>query len=111
MVTNARAVMDRTLLLAAVFALAIGLGPFTDADALPAVLTGMTAVAAMAVQNAAQRLHLTGAPPSTLMTGNLTQLMIDVVDLVRSQGAVETAVRKRTMITGPSSAALHSAAG
>jgi uncharacterized membrane protein YoaK (UPF0700 family) len=88
------------LLLAAVFALAIGLGPFTDADALPAVLTGMTAVAAMAVQNAAQRLHLTGAPPSTLMTGNLTQLMIDVVDLVRSQGAVETAVRKRTMITG-----------
>jgi len=83
------------VLLAAVFVLAAGLGPFPDSDALPAVLTGMMAVAAMAVQNAAQRLHMTGAPPSTLMTGNLTQLMIDTVDLVRSHGAADAHLHQR----------------
>jgi len=70
------------LLLFVVFTLAVTLGPFPNADAWPAVLTGAMAVAAMAVQNAAHRLHLNGAPPSTLMTGNLTQVMIDGVNLL-----------------------------
>ena len=64
-------------------ALAIGLGPFPDGDKWPALLTGMTLVVAMAVQNAAHRLHLSSAPPTTLMTGNTTQIMIDAVDLLR----------------------------
>jgi uncharacterized membrane protein YoaK (UPF0700 family) len=85
------------LLLVAVFALATALGPFPDADAWPALLTGMTAVAAMAVQNAAHRLHLTSAPPSTLMTGNITQLIIDAVDLSHGLAAGNTAVRARML--------------
>lgn len=63
--------------------LAIGLGPFTNGDAWPAILTGMVLVSAMAIQNAAHRIHLGSAPPTTLMTGTTTQLMIDAADAIR----------------------------
>jgi uncharacterized membrane protein YoaK (UPF0700 family) len=42
------------------------------------VITGMVLVAAMAVQNEVHRVHLGNAPPSTLMTGTTTQIMIDL---------------------------------
>ena len=48
-----------------------------------AMLGGMLLVAAMAVQNALSRIHFTTIPPSTLMTGTTTQIMIDVANLVR----------------------------
>jgi uncharacterized membrane protein YoaK (UPF0700 family) len=64
-------------------ALAVRLGPFPNGDVWPALLTGMMLVSAMAVQNAAQRLYLGAAPPTTIMTGNVTQAMIDLVDLLR----------------------------
>jgi uncharacterized membrane protein YoaK (UPF0700 family) len=70
-------------LLLAAAALAISLGPFRDANSLFALLTGMTLVSAMAIQNAAHRVHLPKAPPSTLMTGNTTQIMLDVADMIR----------------------------
>jgi uncharacterized membrane protein YoaK (UPF0700 family) len=57
-------------------ALAIHFGPFNNGDAWQAVLTGMVLVAAMAIQNATHRIHLGSAPPSTLMTGTTTQIMI-----------------------------------
>jgi uncharacterized membrane protein YoaK (UPF0700 family) len=80
-------------LLVAFGALALVFGPFGDPDTGIAVLTGMVGVAAMAIQNALQRLHLGTAPPTTLMTGNTTQVVIDVVDLVR--GAAEPAALGR----------------
>ena len=43
--------------------------------------TGMILIAAMAIQNAASRIHLPEAPPTTIMTGTTTQLMIDIADL------------------------------
>jgi uncharacterized membrane protein YoaK (UPF0700 family) len=64
-------------------ALAIGLGPFASGDGWPALLTGMTLVAAMAIQNAIHRIHMGAAPPTTIMTGNTTQIMIDLADLMR----------------------------
>ncbi|KIU43343.1 MULTISPECIES: YoaK family protein [Bradyrhizobium] len=64
-------------------ALAIHFGPFTNGDAVPAVVTGMVLVAAMAIQNAAHRIHLASAPPSTLMTGTTTQIMIDLADMLQ----------------------------
>lgn len=76
----------KLLLLVAGAALAIRLGPFPDGDAWPALVTGMTLVSAMAVQNAVQRQHLSNAPPTTLMTGNTTQVVFDVVDLLRGIG-------------------------
>jgi len=63
--------------------LAIGLGPFESGDGWAAVLTGMTLVSAMAVQNAIHRIHMNALPPTTIMTGNTTQVMIDVADLMR----------------------------
>jgi uncharacterized membrane protein YoaK (UPF0700 family) len=60
--------------------LAIRLGPFANGDSAAAIVTGMTFVAAMAIQNAAHRIHLGTAPPTTLMTGTTTQLMIDIAD-------------------------------
>lgn len=73
----------KTLLLAAAAALAIHFGPFTLGDAWQAVLTGMVLVSAMAIQNAAHRIHLGTAPPTTLMTGTTTQIMIDLADILR----------------------------
>ena len=46
------------VLLAAGAALAIDLGPFRNGDGWQALLTGMTLVAAMAIQNAIHRIHL-----------------------------------------------------
>jgi uncharacterized membrane protein YoaK (UPF0700 family) len=87
----ARRLPELKLLLLAEFALlttgcamAIRFGPFPNGDAVPALATGMTLVVAMAVQNALHRMHLGSAPPSTLMTGTTTQIMIDLVDLLRA---------------------------
>jgi uncharacterized membrane protein YoaK (UPF0700 family) len=63
--------------------LAIRLGPFVNGDAWPAILTGMTLVSAMAIQNAVHRIHLSTAPPTTLMTGTTTQMMVDIADVIR----------------------------
>jgi len=75
----------KLLFLTAGAALAIRLGPFADPDGLPLVATGMLLVTAMAIQNAVHRIHLSSAPPTTLMTGTTTQIMIDLADV--AQGA------------------------
>jgi uncharacterized membrane protein YoaK (UPF0700 family) len=63
--------------------LAIRLGPFDSGDGWAALLTGMTLVAAMAIQNAIHRIHMGSLPPTTIMTGNTIQVMIDLADLLR----------------------------
>jgi uncharacterized membrane protein YoaK (UPF0700 family) len=67
--------------------LAIGFGPFESGDGWAAVLTGMILVSAMAVQNAIHRIHMFALPPTTIMTGNTTQVMIDLADLMRGMPA------------------------
>jgi len=71
----------KLLFLIAGGACAIWLSPFTNPDGLPLVATGMLLIIAMAIQNAAHRIHLGASPPSTLMTGTTTQIMIDLADL------------------------------
>jgi uncharacterized membrane protein YoaK (UPF0700 family) len=70
--------------------LAIRFGPFADGDAAPAIFTGMVLVSG--IQNSVHRVHLAAFPPSTLMTGNTTQLVLDGVDLVLSRPGVDLAV-------------------
>lgn len=87
MLSSWRSVFETTLglkmaLLIVGAALAIRFGPFHDGDSWQAVLTGMVLVAAMAVQNAIHRVYLGSAPPSTLMTGTTTQIMIDLADVI-----------------------------
>jgi uncharacterized membrane protein YoaK (UPF0700 family) len=69
--------------------LAIRFGPFRDGDSREAILTGMALVATMAIQNAIHRIHLASAPPSTLMTGPTTQVMIDIADRIYPVGKGE----------------------
>ena len=73
----------KLILLVAAAAMAIRIGPVRDAGEPAAVVTGMLLVAAMAIQNAISRIHLGTAPPTTLMTGTTTQMMIDIADLLR----------------------------
>jgi uncharacterized membrane protein YoaK (UPF0700 family) len=82
------------LLVAAV--LAIKMGPFVNGDGAPAIMMGMTLVSAMAIQNAVHRVHLGSAPPTTLMTGTTTQMMIDLADMIRgAPGPAGDAIRSR----------------
>ena len=74
--------------------LATSYGPFANADGLAALATGMTLVAAMAIQNAAHRVHFSSAPPSTIMTGNTTQIMLDLADLIHGLSPEKTAATR-----------------
>jgi uncharacterized membrane protein YoaK (UPF0700 family) len=69
--------------------LAAGLAaaPIVAADAPMAVLTGMLAVAAMGVQNAASRTVFASLSPTAVMTGNVTQVVLDCVDYCLSGNA------------------------
>jgi uncharacterized membrane protein YoaK (UPF0700 family) len=92
----------KALLLAIGAGLAIGLGPFPNGDAWQAVLTGMVLVAARSIQNATHRIHLPSTPPTTLMTGTTTQIMIDVADLLgfHTDGARAAPIGRIRRMTG-----------
>ncbi len=77
-------------------ALAIAFGPFGSGDGWAALSTGMVLVAAMAIQNAIHRIHMGSLPPTTIMTGNTIQIMIDLADLLRGvPPAAREAIRGR----------------
>jgi uncharacterized membrane protein YoaK (UPF0700 family) len=83
----------QTLLLAG-FALCGWSGAPIKSDNAPLALwAGILGAAAMGIQNAAARLVLPTLTPTTVMTGNVTQLVIDAVDLLR--GATDTATTSR----------------
>ncbi|RAZ80256.1 YoaK family protein [Mesorhizobium atlanticum] len=84
----------KLVLLIAAAVLAVRLGPFPDGDHWVAIVTGMILVSAMAVQNAAHRVHLASLPPSTLMTGTTTQIMLDLADLIYGSSAEDTAASR-----------------
>jgi uncharacterized membrane protein YoaK (UPF0700 family) len=89
---------SKMLLLVVAAALAVRYGPFSDGDSGFAMLTGMALVSAMAVQNAAHRVHLASAPPSTLMTGTTTQIMLDLTDLLRGMPSPDAGVARTRLL-------------
>jgi uncharacterized membrane protein YoaK (UPF0700 family) len=104
----------KLLLLLVAAVLAIAKGPFGNGDGAPAIILGMTLVSAMAIQNAVHRIHLGSAPPTTLMTGTTTQIMIDIADMIRGvPGAAGDAMRSRLrrMSVAVASFAVGAAAG
>lgn len=72
----------QALLLTAFMGTALASGPLVRGDQPLALLTGLLAAAAMAIQNTAARTFLSNLPPTTVMTGNLMQIIIDAVDLM-----------------------------
>jgi len=100
----------QVILLTVAAALAIRLGPFGNGDSWSALVTGLTLVSAMAIQNAAHRVHLIGAPPTTIMTGNATQLMIDLADLIRGK-ATDAQHPRRARLVRMTASVISFAAG
>jgi uncharacterized membrane protein YoaK (UPF0700 family) len=108
-VEKARAGSRRALLvlhaalLAVCLGLGVGFGPNARGDRPMAVLVGMLAVAAMATQNALVKLTLPDAPPTAVMTTNITQLTIDLATLAWGRGDPDDLVgaRRRARMTFP----------
>jgi uncharacterized membrane protein YoaK (UPF0700 family) len=63
-------------------AVTVARGPFADADHPWGFAAGMLLVAAMAIQNAFGPLAAPGAPPTAVMTGNMTRLFVDLALLL-----------------------------
>jgi uncharacterized membrane protein YoaK (UPF0700 family) len=100
------------LIVGAVMAIRTGAGG--KGDDLATIVTGMVLVSAMAIQNAASRIHLASAPPTTLMTGTTTQIMIDIADLIRGlapEAKAAALARMSKMFANVAAFALGCAAG
>ncbi|OZI59854.1 YoaK family protein [Bordetella genomosp. 11] len=82
-------------LLAAFMVAGLVASPMSDPSAPLVVLCGLLGVAAMGVQNAMSRTILSDAGPTTIMTGNTTQIVIDAVDLPRATPEARAAIRRR----------------
>jgi uncharacterized membrane protein YoaK (UPF0700 family) len=98
-----------TLGLAVFGATGVALHRFANGpDAWAVALTGATGVVAMGIQNTLMRDALSGLCPTTVMTGNLTQFTIDLVELVVSKpigdgvrvARLRAATRKRLLKFG-----------
>jgi len=72
--------------------------PVQDADAAVTILIGLLGVAAMAIQNAASRTIFSGHPPTTVMTGNVTQIVADAVEVALGADPGPAKARLRKML-------------
>ena len=79
--------------LAGFLAAGVAISPIHDGDAPQVVTTGMLGVIAMAIQNTASRTVFAGHAPTTVMTGNVTEVVIDLVDLAIGRGTDEVRAR------------------
>lgn len=84
--------------LALFLACGISLAPFDHADSIAAMATGFSAVIAMAIQNTAARTIFASLAPTTVMTGNVTQIVIDLVDLMLLREHQDARGRLRKML-------------
>jgi uncharacterized membrane protein YoaK (UPF0700 family) len=97
------------VLLTAFMVLGLLLGPFTGGDQPAAILTGLTGVLAMGVQNAASRTVFANLSPTTVMTGNVTQIVLDLVSLTEGEIS-QTEARARIRKMAPPVAAFATGA-
>lgn len=86
-------------------ALTIRALPASSADEPAVMLAGLVGVAAMAAQNVGARAVFADLAPTTMMTGNVTQVAIDLVDLVIARGHPDASLKARLLKTWPPVAA------
>jgi uncharacterized membrane protein YoaK (UPF0700 family) len=79
----------QVLLLIGFLVIAEAAGPNATAESSITILAGMLGVAAMSFQNLSAKAIFAKMPPTTVMTGNVTQLMIDLTDLLIKEGEQE----------------------
>lgn len=82
------------LLLSSFAAVCIWSAPFSSGDQPEALLAGTLGVLAMSVQNAAARTIFADLSPTTVMTGNVTQVVLDIVELRRTGDPVRARLAK-----------------
>ncbi|GJG94096.1 YoaK family protein [Cupriavidus pauculus] len=88
-------ILAECVLLAGFMAIGLEASPIPDPGAPIVVICGLLAVAAMGIQNTLSRTALADAGPTTIMTGNTTQIVIDAVDYAGATGEARSAIRKR----------------
>lgn len=93
--------IGQALLLGGFLALGLMATPIGDPDMPMVIAAGLAGVAAMGVQNAVARLILADLAPTTIMTGNTTQIVIDLVDRWRGDDSARMAARARLGKMGP----------
>ena len=87
---------------AVVLTLFLGFGawasPVRDPDSAIALLIALCGVGAMAIQNVASRTVFASLAPSTVMTGNVTQTVMDAVEVALGADAAAAKARLRNML-------------
>jgi uncharacterized membrane protein YoaK (UPF0700 family) len=106
-----RALAFQAVLLLAALVVAVALGAPRYPEGATMLIIGPLMVAAMAVQNAATRLVLRIGMPTTLMTLNITQLTIDLVDLWRGMAGHDERIEIRDRVATRASAVASFLAG
>jgi uncharacterized membrane protein YoaK (UPF0700 family) len=99
----ARLIMALELaLLLAFVAAGLRYGPFTEPLGWSTIMTAALGVATLAVQNSGMRLIWRTRPSTTVMTLNLTQLVLDGVAILREpKDATAAAARERLALVAP----------
>jgi uncharacterized membrane protein YoaK (UPF0700 family) len=72
--------------------------PVQDADSTIALLIGGFGVGAMAIQNVASRTVFASQAPTTVMTGNVTQTVMDAVEVALGGDTAPAKARLRKML-------------
>ena len=90
-------VVQALLLLAFCFA-GVNLGPRFNPENWAVVVCGMFGATAMGVQNAHSRLVARAGVPNTVMTGNVTQVILDALDLCSPRVAADAKAAARTRV-------------
>lgn len=90
------------LCLVACLEMCVFIGPWSDPQAITAIVAGMFAVSAMALQNALAQIGLKNVPSTAVMTTNVTHFILDLSELMHAQDATVYAVaRDRALRTLP----------
>ncbi len=75
--------------------------PAGNADQPAVMIAGLVGVCAMAVQNIGARVIFSDLAPTTIMTGNVTQVAIDLIDLLSAKPTLDEALTARIIKTWP----------
>ena len=89
----------QALLLAGFLGCGLAASAAAGPDDWTVILAGCVGVAAMGLQNAASRTVFTRLAPSTVMTGNVTQVVLDLVAV--TSGGADAALRARLQSMWP----------
>jgi uncharacterized membrane protein YoaK (UPF0700 family) len=88
-------------MLAGCMTVGVAASPITDPAAIASIAAAQLGVAAMAIQNAICRVIFPEHPPTTVMTINLTQVAVDLVDMNRGVPGLSQQARLRFDRTAP----------